>query len=58
MEKFKITKNSPDSIVVSLRIDREVIKIIDDVSRKTDRSRNQIINMALKYALENMELEE
>ena len=58
MEKFKITKNASDSIVVSLRIYKDIIQTIDSVAQKTDRSRNQIINMALKYALDNMELEE
>ena len=58
MEKFKITKNASDSIVVSLRIYKDIIQTIDSVAQKTDRSRNQIINMALKYALDNMELED
>jgi len=58
VEKFKITKNASDSIVVSLRIYKDIIQTIDSVAQKTDRSRNQIINMALKYALDNMELED
>lgn len=41
---------------MTIRIDRTLQEKYNDLSNKTNRSRNELISMALRYALENMEL--
>ena len=43
--------------VFSVRIKVETVTAIDDVSVKTNRSRNEFINMFLEFALENSEVD-
>ncbi len=42
--------------VFSVRIKKETITILDDIAAKTERSRNEIINICLNYSIENMEV--
>ena len=42
MSKFKPIKN--EKFVISIRIDSEMLSIIDDIARRTNISRNEIIN--------------
>ena len=58
MDKLKITKNTDKSTVISIRINTKIIDKFDKVAEKTDRTRNELIGIALQYALDNMELEE
>lgn len=53
MSKFKPAKN--EKLVISIRIDQEKLSIIDDIAKKTDISRNEVINQCLEYAIENSE---
>lgn len=57
-KEFIIKKNTTESIVVSIRIDKEIVERLDEIALKSNRSRNQIVNMALKFAVENFKLEE
>ncbi|WP_418710612.1 ribbon-helix-helix protein, CopG family, partial [Allofournierella sp.] len=43
------------SIVMTLRMDRELQERFDVLAAKSDRSRNELMCMALKYALEHLE---
>lgn len=58
MEKFIITPKKEKSITMTIRIDRTIQEQYNELSRKTNRSRNELINLALQYALDNMELKE
>ena len=58
MKKFKVTKERPEYTVLTIRVETEIIKRLDEAALKTDQSRNHVINMALRYAVENMESEE
>lgn len=53
MSKFKPAKN--EKLVISIRIAQEKLGIIDDIAKKTDISRNEVINQCLEYAIENSE---
>ncbi|MBQ7718515.1 MAG: CopG family transcriptional regulator [Clostridia bacterium] len=37
----------------SVRIKKDIVKNLDKLSKETDRSRNEIINILLNYAIEN-----
>lgn len=41
---------------MTIRIDRTSQEEYNKLSAKTNRSRNELISMALRYALNNMEL--
>lgn len=58
MEKFVVTPKEDKTITMTIRIDRALQEKYNDLSEKTNRSRNELINMALKYALDNMEIQE
>lgn len=47
-----------ESSVISLRLPKEMLKVIDEVTAQTGRTRNEILVMSLEYALENMEIED
>ena len=58
MDKFIVTPKEDKSITMTIRIDRTLQEAYNDLSAKTNRSRNELINMALQYALDNMEIQE
>lgn len=56
--KLQITpkKYTGESSVVSLRIPKDMLAYIDDVSNNVGRTRNEILTMCIEFALENMEI--
>ena len=44
-----------ETAVVASRLPVELIALLDDLSRKTGRSRNEVIQLCLEYAIDNME---
>lgn len=62
-ESIKITKkknNRGDDghKVVSVRMKDETISTLDDIAAKTNRSRNELINMLVESALKIVKIEE
>ena len=57
--KFTVTKKplykEDKSVNMTIRIDKELQKQYDLWASKTNRSRNELMNMALAYAIENIE---
>lgn len=58
MTKFVITPKEDKTVTMTIRIDRELQEEYSDLAAKTNRSRNELISMALRYALDNMELQD
>ena len=58
MDKFVITPKEDKTITMTIRIDRTLQEKYSDLADKTNRSRNELIGMALQYALDNMELKD
>lgn len=58
MEKFIITPKEDKSVTMTIRIDKKLQEKYNDLSAKTNRSRNELISMALQYALDHMEIKE
>ena len=56
INKFIVTPKEDQSVTMTIRIDRTLQEKYNDLSNKTNRSRNELISIALRYALENMEL--
>lgn len=62
-EEIKITKKvfkkGDDGYkVVSVRMKDDLIAILDDISAKTNRSRNELINLLLEAAVKIVKIEE
>ena len=56
--KFVITPKEDKTVTMTIRIDRALQEEYNALSNKTNRSRNELINMALQYALDHMEIQE
>ena len=62
-EEIKITKKSARKgddgyKVVSVRMKDETVDKLDDLSAKTNRSRNELINMLIESAINIVKIEE
>ncbi|MBR1943639.1 CopG family transcriptional regulator [bacterium] len=51
MEKFRPIKQ--EKTIISIRLDVETLKNIDDISQQTDISRNELIVQCINFALKN-----
>ena len=55
---IKAKKYKGNTSVISARIPDEMVEKIDNISEKTGRNRNEIIEMCLEFAIENVEIGE
>ncbi len=51
-------KYGGETSVISLRLPKEMLAVIDQVAADTGRTRNEIMVKSLEYALDNMEINE
>lgn len=58
MDKFVVTPKEDKAVTMTIRIDKSLQEAYNELSAKTNRSRNELIGMALQYALDNMEIQE
>ena len=56
MERFIVTPKEDKAVTMTIRIDRTLQEKYNELS--ANRSRNELIGMALQYALDNMEIQE
>jgi len=54
-DKFVIKPKTTRSVTMTIRIDNEINEKLDELALKSNRSRNELINMSLRYAFENLE---
>jgi predicted transcriptional regulator len=52
-DDFIITPKEEKSVTISIRVDKSVQDRFDEFAKKSNRSRNELINLALEYALKN-----
>ncbi len=52
MANFKPIKQ--EKTVIIIRIDTKILKKIDDISKTSDISRNELIVQCIEYALKNL----
>lgn len=58
MEKFVVVPKEEKAVTMTIRIDKALQEAYNELSAKTNRSRNELIGMALQYALDNMEIKD
>ena len=56
--RFIVTPKQERSVTLTVRLDTELNAYIEEIARKSGRSRNELINKALKYAFDNLEFTE
>ena len=56
-KKAKLKGNDGNK-VFSIRIKEDTVNKLDEISIKTNRTRNELINIFLEYSVKNWELEE
>lgn len=47
-----------DSTVISIRLPDELVKKLDDIADNTGRTRNEVIQKCLGFAVDNLEIKE
>lgn len=57
MDELKIKKLT-EPVTTTIRIDRSILDFYDDLAGKTNRSRNELIGLALDYAKDKIIVEE
>ena len=55
--KFVITPKGERSVTFTVRLESEIISHIEEISLKSGRSRNELINKALQFAIDNLEFD-
>lgn len=59
--KFIVRPRKPafgKTSVVSARLPDDMIEELDKIAKKTDRTRNELIQMCIDFALKNIEISE
>jgi predicted DNA-binding protein len=46
-----------DSSVVSVRLPNDLVQSLDDIAKKTGRTRNEIIQKCIEFSVDNIEVE-
>ena len=57
MDELKIKKLT-EPVTTTIRVDKSILDFYDDLAGKTNRSRNELIGLALDYAKDKIILEE
>lgn len=57
MDELKIKKLT-EPVTTTIRVDKSIIDFYDDLAGKTNRSRNELICLALDYAKDKIIVEE
>lgn len=56
-EALRIKKRGEDgSKIISVRIKEDILYELDRISKESNYSRNELINLILKYGIENLEI--
>ena len=56
MDELRITKRT-ESVMFTIRIDKTIVDFYDNLSKETNRSRNELISMALEFAMDKIKVE-
>lgn len=56
-KKFVVTPKAERSVTLTVRLETELNSYIEEIARKSGRSRNELINKALKFAFDNLEFD-
>lgn len=55
-DKLKISKRT-EPVTFTIRVDKSIVDFYDDLASKTNRSRNELIGLALEFAKDKIIVE-
>lgn len=56
-ESLKIKKRGEDgNKIISVRIKEDVLRDLDQIAKDSNYSRNELINLILRYGIDNLEI--
>lgn len=56
-DTLKIKKRGEDGTkIISVRIKEDILKELDKIAKESNYSRNELINLILKYGIDNIEI--
>lgn len=56
MDELKIKKMT-EPVMFTIRVDKSIVDFYDDLARRTNRSRNELIGLALDFAKDKIIVE-
>ena len=56
METLKIKKRT-EPVMFTIRVDKSIVDFYDDLAKKTNRTRNEVIGIAQEFAKDKIEIE-
>ena len=56
METLKISKKT-EPVMFTIRVDKSIVDFYDDLAKKTNRSRNELIGLALEFAKDKIQID-
>ncbi|HIT08880.1 MAG TPA: CopG family transcriptional regulator [Candidatus Merdivicinus faecavium] len=57
MDELKITKKT-EPVMFTIRVDKSIVDFYDHLARETNRSRNELIALALEFAMDKIRVED
>lgn len=54
-KKFIITPKAEKTVTMTIRIEAETNRLLEELALQSGRSRNELINKALEFAFDNLE---
>ena len=51
------TKSNTEWTIISMRIQKDLLMEIDEVVSKTGNSRNEVLQMCLRFAMDNLQVQ-
>lgn len=57
MDELKITKKT-EQIMFTIRVDKSILETYDAIAKQSNRSRNEVISLALDFAKDKIKVEE
>lgn len=58
MDRLIVTPKELKAVTMTIRISKNIQERYNELAAKTNRSRNELIEMALRYAIDHMEIRE
>ena len=56
MDELKITKKT-EPVMFTIRVDKSIVDFYDNLAKETNRSRNELIALALEFAMDKIRVE-
>lgn len=53
--RFIVTPKRAKAVTLTIRIDKDLNDKLDEIAIKSNRSRNEIINLAIEFAFNNLD---